>query len=60
VIQTGFVAIKTAHARLQGCAPLRLLSIIADPRWTALLPILAWVIEHPARPQLRPSIRRAA
>jgi glyoxylase-like metal-dependent hydrolase (beta-lactamase superfamily II) len=46
-IQTGFVAIKTAHARLQGFAPLRLLSIIADPRWTALLPILAWVIEHP-------------
>lgn len=46
-IQTGFVAIKTAHARLQGVAPLRLLSIIADPRWTALLPILAWVIDHP-------------
>lgn len=46
-IQTGFVAIKTAHARLQGLPPLRLLSIIADPRWTALLPILTWVIEHP-------------
>jgi glyoxylase-like metal-dependent hydrolase (beta-lactamase superfamily II) len=46
-IQTGFVAIKTAHARLKGFAPLRLLSIIQDTQWTELLPILAWVIEHP-------------
>lgn len=46
-IQTGFVAIKTAHAQLTGFAPLRLLSIVQDPQWTSLLPILAWVIEHP-------------
>lgn len=46
-IQTGVLAIKRAHARLRRPAPLRLLSIVLDPTWTALLPILAWVIEHP-------------
>jgi hypothetical protein len=46
-IQTGHVAIKTAHAILRGPEALRLLSIIQDGRWTPLLPILTWVIEHP-------------
>ncbi len=46
-VQTGNVAIKTAHERLRGPDALRLLSIIQDGRWTPLLPILTWVIEHP-------------
>lgn len=46
-IQTGCVAIKTAHAVLRRPTALRLLSIILDRRWTGLLPILTWVIEHP-------------
>jgi glyoxylase-like metal-dependent hydrolase (beta-lactamase superfamily II) len=46
-IQTGNVAIKTAHANLRGLEGLRLLSIIQDGNWTPLLPILTWVIEHP-------------
>ncbi|GAB4208512.1 MAG: N-acyl homoserine lactonase QqlR [Roseiflexaceae bacterium] len=46
-IQTGFVAIKTAQVSLRRPAALRLLSIILDQRWTGLLPILTWVIEHP-------------
>jgi glyoxylase-like metal-dependent hydrolase (beta-lactamase superfamily II) len=46
-IQTGFVAIKSAHHRLRGPEALRLLTIIQDATWTAPLPILTWVIEHP-------------
>ncbi|NJM07073.1 MBL fold metallo-hydrolase [Candidatus Gracilibacteria bacterium] len=46
-IQTGYVAIKSAHAMLRRPAAVRLLSIVADTTWTPLLPILAWVIEHP-------------
>lgn len=46
-IQTGVLAIKRAHARLRHPAALRLLSIVLDPTWTPLLPILTWVIEHP-------------
>jgi glyoxylase-like metal-dependent hydrolase (beta-lactamase superfamily II) len=46
-IQTGFVAIKSAHHRLRGPEALRFLTIIQDSTWTAALPILTWVIEHP-------------
>ncbi len=46
-IQTGLLAVKRAHAELTGPAALRLGSIILDSCWTPLLPILAWVIEHP-------------
>lgn len=46
-IQTGFVAIKTAHHTLREPKALRLLSIIVDQHWTAVLPILTWLIEHP-------------
>lgn len=46
-IQTGFVAVKAAHYRLPWPAPLRLLRIVADTRWTPALPVLAWLIEHP-------------
>lgn len=46
-IQTGVLAIKRAHATLRWPAGLRLLSIVLDPTWTPLLPILTWVIEHP-------------
>jgi N-acyl homoserine lactone hydrolase len=46
-IQTGVLAIKRAHAHLRRPAALRLLSIVLDPTWTPLLPILTWVIEHP-------------
>lgn len=46
-IQTGNVAIKMAHENLSGPEALRLLSIIQDSRWTPLLPVLTWVIDHP-------------
>lgn len=46
-IQTGVLAIKRAHAHLRRPAALRLLSIVLDPTWTSLLPILTWVIAHP-------------
>ncbi len=46
-IQTGWVAVKSAHRRLQGPAALRIPTIMMDGTWTELLPIHAWVIEHP-------------
>ncbi|GAB4113250.1 MAG: N-acyl homoserine lactonase QqlR [Roseiflexaceae bacterium] len=46
-IQTGVLAIKQAHAHLQGIEALRLPAIVLDRNWTALLPMIAWVIEHP-------------
>lgn len=45
-IQTGMLAIKRAHSELIGPSALRLGSIVLDGRWTPLLPILAWVVEH--------------
>ncbi len=46
-ISTGTVRVKRAHRRLTGPAATRLAAILADPRWTEPLPILAWLIEHP-------------
>ncbi len=46
-IQTGWVQVKTAHYRLRHPAALRLLFITLGRRWTAPLPILTWLIEHP-------------
>lgn len=46
-IQTGFVAVKTAHREYNGSDGTGLLAIAADPNWTAWLPINTWVIEHP-------------
>jgi glyoxylase-like metal-dependent hydrolase (beta-lactamase superfamily II) len=46
-IQTGVLAIKTAHLNLRRPASLRLLLILLDRSWTRLLPILTWIVEHP-------------
>lgn len=46
-IQTGFVAVKTAHRVLSGPESTRLLSIMLDRHWTGWMPIFTWVIEHP-------------
>jgi N-acyl homoserine lactone hydrolase len=47
LIQTGWVAVKSAHRRFAGPDALRLPAIIGDPRWTEWLPITCWIIEHP-------------
>jgi N-acyl homoserine lactone hydrolase len=46
-IQTGFVAVKSAHRQISGIEDARLLSIALDNRWTEWMPINTWVIEHP-------------
>jgi N-acyl homoserine lactone hydrolase len=46
-IQTGFVAVKTAHRELRGAAEARIPAIVLDRQWTPWLPIMVWVIEHP-------------
>ncbi len=46
-IQTGFVAVKSAHRDYNGIEALRLPAIATDTRWTAWMPIMTWVIEHP-------------
>lgn len=47
-IQTGWVAVKSAHRTLKGMAALRIPAIMMDGTWTEWLPIHAWVIEHPS------------
>lgn len=46
-IQTGFVAVKTAHRSFSGPPGMGMPAIALDPRWTNWMPIYAWVIEHP-------------
>jgi N-acyl homoserine lactone hydrolase len=46
-LQTGTVAIKEHQRQGSGGDKNRLLRVFADRRWTAPLPILAWLIEHP-------------
>lgn len=46
-LQTGWVAVKTAHERLRVPEALRFPAILADPRWAAPKPLLSWVLEHP-------------
>lgn len=46
-IQTGTVAVKTRQQAGIGPGPLRLVTTLADRKWTKRLPIYAWVIEHP-------------
>ena len=46
-IRTGYVAVKPSHRKLNVFAPLRLPTILLDPRFTEWLPIYAWVIDHP-------------
>ena len=48
-VRTGAVAVKRAHRQLVGPEATRLASIALDPRWTAWLPITAWLVEHPER-----------
>ena len=45
-IRTGYVAVKPSHRKLSVFAPLRLPTILLDPRFTEWLPIYAWIIEH--------------
>ena len=46
-LQTGTVAVKTAHKKLRGLAATRWASILLDPSYTEPLPILTWAVEHP-------------
>ena len=46
-IQTGTVAIKTRQRSGKGEGFGRLVNTLLDPEWTPMLPIYAWVIEHP-------------
>jgi N-acyl homoserine lactone hydrolase len=46
-IQTGSVAIKERQRAGEGNGMGRLLNTLMDTHWTPMLPILAWVIEHP-------------
>lgn len=46
-VQSGFVAVKSAHRDYGGVEALRLPAIATDPRWTSWMPIMTWVIEHP-------------
>jgi N-acyl homoserine lactone hydrolase len=49
-IQTGIALIR--RSQLVGRAPARTLRPLLDPRWTAPLPIRAWLVEHPDGPIL--------
>jgi N-acyl homoserine lactone hydrolase len=46
-IQTGWIAIKSAHYKMTGIESLRFPAIIADLNWTRPKPMLSWLIEHP-------------
>ena len=46
-IQTGYVAVKSAHRSYEGRDGTGIPAIITDRRWTSWMPISAWVIEHP-------------
>lgn len=47
-VQTGTVIVKESQrSGSRGNGPLRLMSTLADRRWTERLPIYAWAIEHP-------------
>jgi glyoxylase-like metal-dependent hydrolase (beta-lactamase superfamily II) len=46
-IQTGYVAVKTAHHTYSGADGTGILAIIADRQWTPWMPIHVWLIEHP-------------
>jgi glyoxylase-like metal-dependent hydrolase (beta-lactamase superfamily II) len=46
-IQTGSVVIKKNQQVGKGVGAMRLLNMLFGSEWTASLPILAWVIDHP-------------
>jgi glyoxylase-like metal-dependent hydrolase (beta-lactamase superfamily II) len=46
-IQTGWVAVKTAHRQYSGIDGVRFPALLLDPYWTEWMPIHTWVIEHP-------------
>lgn len=46
-IQTGRVGIKSKQMRGEGHGIIRLFNTLADNVWEPLIPIYAWVIEHP-------------
>jgi glyoxylase-like metal-dependent hydrolase (beta-lactamase superfamily II) len=45
-IQTGTVAVRTRQREGSGHGPTRVVRTMTDRRWTAPLPIYAWLIEH--------------
>jgi N-acyl homoserine lactone hydrolase len=49
-IQTGTVAIKKNQQIGRGLGALRLLNVFLGSEWTAPLPIIAWLIDHPEGP----------
>jgi glyoxylase-like metal-dependent hydrolase (beta-lactamase superfamily II) len=46
-LQTGTVTIHTCQVVGEGTGFMRTVNMLRDPQWTAPLPILTWVIEHP-------------
>ena len=46
-IQTGYVAVKSAHRSFDGPDGLGIPAIATDQTWTEWMPVTAWVIEHP-------------
>ncbi|MEM9775865.1 MAG: N-acyl homoserine lactonase family protein [Chloroflexota bacterium] len=46
-IQTGYVAVKTAHREYDGPDGRGIPAIVFDRQWTDWMPISVWVIEHP-------------
>ncbi|MEM7801566.1 MAG: N-acyl homoserine lactonase family protein [Chloroflexota bacterium] len=46
-VQTGYVAVKTAHRQYDGPDGRGILGIALDRNWTEWMPIHTWVIEHP-------------
>lgn len=46
-IQTGYVAVKSAHRSYSGRDGAGFPALMADNTWTEWMPITAWAIEHP-------------
>jgi glyoxylase-like metal-dependent hydrolase (beta-lactamase superfamily II) len=46
-VQTGYVAVKTAHRQFSGADGMGLPAIASDQKWASWMPVLTWVIEHP-------------
>ncbi len=47
VLHTGWVSVKEAHRTLSGAEVTRIVSILADSRWTEWMPVYVFVVEHP-------------
>jgi glyoxylase-like metal-dependent hydrolase (beta-lactamase superfamily II) len=51
-LQTGAAQVRRAQVVGRGPGPWRMLAPLLDPRWTELVPMRAWLIEHPEGPIL--------